>query len=80
MSKRYEYRAAFVHTLQLEKCDNAGQTYHLYIWPEQINGTEQGRFVIIEEFDDGSAAIYLDANAAEFKDKLFQMRKMANPQ
>ena len=75
-------RAAYEHALQLEWRGDSrlnADCYHVYLWPREINGSEYDRTVIIEEFADGSTRLYLDANIPGFRDKMLQLRKMANP-
>ena len=75
-------RAAYEHALQLEWRGDSrlnADHYHVYSWPAEANGSQYDRTVIVEEFSDGSCAIYLDANAPGFRQKMLQLREMANP-
>ena len=68
-------RAAYVQALQLEGHTREGD-YYVYNWPAAANGTRYERFIVIEEFSDGSASVYLAANALTFDRKLAQLRAM----
>lgn len=78
---KHDERAAYAHVLQLESRGDSrlnAETYHVYNWPSHVNGSQWDRTVVIEEFSDGSCAIYLDAQGLDFKAKLLALREMAN--
>jgi hypothetical protein len=80
--RRSKERVAYVLALGLEwhTGDSASSDFYVYSWPAARNGSQYDRWVMIQEYTDGSCAIYLDANEPSFKAKCLQLRKMANPE
>lgn len=79
---RSQERVAYVQELGLEWHSgghSSGNDYYVYNWPAAANGSSWDRFVVIEEFSDGSCGIYLNASEPSFKAKCVQLREMANP-
>ena len=78
MASPADTRQAYVHVLGLEH-HSSDPPFFVYIWPAGRNGTEHDRFITIEEFSDGSVSIYLNADELDFKTRIIQLRRMANP-
>ena len=73
---QYNDRREMVDNLGLVLHRTLGPDAAVFVWPEEANGSKYDRFVVIEEFSDGSAAIYLNKGAGGRFSKREQMRRM----
>lgn len=71
--ERYQHVRDMVTTLQLEHHRTLADDCSVYLWPAKNNGSRYDHFVIIEEFSDGSASIYISMHGDHKA-----MRKLAN--
>jgi hypothetical protein len=75
---RHEDHEYYVKALGLELHHIVAEGFYVYHWPGDQNGSGYDRFVAVEVFSDGSAAVYLNSSTlGGLPAHMKQLRRMA---